>query len=332
VAFASLSRAKFELAKERLKQQICRRHFARFRLTLLTSREKRLSVRLDKGIMSINRITTARLREMKSAGDRIVAATAWDYISARIADEAGIDILLVGDSLSMTIRGDKDTLGITVDEMLYHSAMVSKACIQAMMIVDMPFMSYQVNADLALINAGKFVKEAGAHGVKIEGGGKMAATIARITQAGIPVMGHIGLTPQSVHQFGGFKVQARTTDSAKELIEDAGRIQEAGAFAIVLECVPAPLSQKLSALLDIPTIGIGAGIGCDGQVQVTADLIGLTAGTIPRHAKKYSDLNRAWSDAMRSYAAEVREGSFPTDEQSFPAAPDLQAAIDEDKL
>lgn len=282
--------------------------------------------------MPTDRITTAKLREMKASGVKIVAATAWDYVSARIADDAGIDILLAGDSLAMTIRGDSDTLSITLDEMLYHTAMVSKACSRAMVVGDMPFMSYQINSDQALANAGRFLKEAGAAGVKIEGGSKMCTTISKVVEAGIPVMGHIGLKPQSVHQLGGFKVQGRTVEAARELIDDARCLKDAGVFTIVLECIPAPLAGKITADLNVPTISIGAGIGCDGQVQVTADLIGLTVGKGPKHAKKYADLNSAWADALSAYAEEVRAGSFPTSEQSFPADADLLAAIDKDEL
>ncbi|MDP1808785.1 MAG: 3-methyl-2-oxobutanoate hydroxymethyltransferase [Actinomycetota bacterium] len=282
--------------------------------------------------MAIDRITTVKLKEMKAAGAKIVGATAWDFVSAGNAESAGVDIVLVGDSLAMTMRGDPDTLAITLEDMIYHSKMVSRACKVSMVIGDMPFMSYQISPEQALTSAGRFLKEGGVRGVKIEGGRKLAASISKTTDAGIPVMGHIGLTPQSIHQIGGFKVQARTLDPAIDLIEDARCLQEAGAFAIVLECVPAPLSAHITSLLEIPTIGIGAGNACDGQIQVTADVIGLTGANPPKHAKRYADLNSAWTDALREYVKEVREGAFPTDDQSFSAGPDLQKAIDDKEL
>jgi len=282
--------------------------------------------------MATDRITTIKLKEMKAAGAKIVGVTAWDHVSAKNAEAAGVDIVLVGDSLAMTMRGDPDTLAITLADMIYHTKMVSKACLLSMVVGDMPFMSYQVSAEQALINAGRFLKEGGARGVKIEGGRRLAAAISKITDAGIPVMGHIGLTPQSIHQLGGFKIQARTLDPARELIEDARCLQEAGVFAIVLECVPAPLSAHVTTLLEIPTIGIGAGSGCDGQIQVTADVIGLTDADPPKHAKRYTNVSGAWTDALRKYAEDVREGAFPTEDNGFSAGDDLQSAIDNGTL
>lgn len=282
--------------------------------------------------MAANRVTTAKLKEMKAAGVKIVGATAWDHVSAAMAEAAGVDIVLVGDSLAMTIRGDANTLAITLDDMIYHTRMAAKACEQTMVVGDMPFMSYQISPELALENAGRFLKEGGAQGVKIEGGRKMAATITKVIDAGIPVMGHIGLTPQSIHQIGGFKVQGQALGPAKDLIEDARALQEAGVFAIVLECVPASLSAHITGMLTVATIGIGAGPGCDGQIQVTADVVGLTKGRIPKHAKKYTDLSRAWRGALRRYVKEVKEADFPTDANSFAAGADLQKAIDNKEI
>lgn len=282
--------------------------------------------------MATDRITTIKLKAMKAAGAKIVGVTAWDYVSAKNAEAAGVDLVLVGDSLAMTMRGDSDTLAITLTDMIYHTKMVSKACRLSMVVGDMPFMSYQVSTEQALSNAGRFLKEGGARGVKIEGGRRLAAAISKTTGAGIPVMGHIGLTPQSIHQLGGFKIQARTLDPARELIEDALCLQEAGVFAIVLECVPAPLSAHVTTLLEIPTIGIGAGSGCDGQIQVTADVIGLTDADPPKHAKRYTNVSGAWTDALTKYAEDVREGAFPTEDNAFSAGDDLQSAIDNGTL
>lgn len=269
---------------------------------------------------------------MKIAGERSVGATAWDYASAAMAEAAGADIVLVGDSLSMTIRGDEDTLAITLEDMLYHTKMVAGACNRALVVGDMPFMSYQVNAETALISAGRFLKEGRARAVKIEGGRKMAGTITRVTEAGIPVMGHIGLTPQSVHQLGGFKVQGKALGAAKELIADSKALVTAGVFAIVLECVPASLAAYITGEIDVPTIGIGAGADCDGQIQVTADLVGLNPGFVPKHAKRYANINRAYVAALRKYAKEVKEGAFPTADNAFEAGPELDSAIDKKEL
>lgn len=278
--------------------------------------------------MANESVTTLKLKEMKADGDMIVGLTAWDFNSAVFADTAGVDIVLVGDSLAMTIRGDVDTLAITMDDMLYHTRMVAKGCRKAMVIGDMPFMSYQVNPDQALVNAGRFLKEGSAKGVKIEGGRIMESTIAKITEAGIPVMGHIGLTPQSIHQLGGFKVQGRDLESAKDLVRDALSLEDAGVFALVLECVPSQLAAHITKTIGIPTIGIGAGSDCDGQIQVTADVIGLTKDFIPKHAKRYTNLSRAVMTALRKYVKEVKTEEFPKEENSFDASPEVESYIE----
>lgn len=282
--------------------------------------------------MQQERITTAKLREMKVKGEKIVGLTAWDYLSAQLVEQSGVDIILVGDSLAMTIRGDENTLGVSLKDMLYHTKMVSKAVKRAMVIGDMPFMSYQVSPEQALINAGRFVKEGGAQGVKIEGGLERAEVVARIVGAGIPVMGHIGLTPQSVHQIGGLKVQAREVQSAKKLVADAQALDEAGVFSLVLECLPAELSAYVTSKVSMPTIGIGAGIACDGQIQVTADVLGLLAHISPKHAKKYANLAEEIPSSLAIYAKEVKEGNFPTEANSFATSEELHEAIQKGEL
>lgn len=276
------------------------------------------------------KVTTVSLREMKAAGEKITGLTAWDFVSAGFADAAGVDIILVGDSLSMTIRGDKNTLGITVDHMIYHSKMVARGVERALVVGDMPFMSYQISSERALVNAGRFLKEGGAEAVKIEGGRDMADTVKRIVTAGIPVMGHIGLMPQSVHQVGGMKVQGKSVSEAKQVLEDAEALQEAGVFSIVLECLPLELSKKVTETLNIPTIGIGAGVHCDGQIQVTADVIGLLGGKMPRHARKYVDMKETITATLSAYIDDVRKGNFPALENSFEASVELKEALNKD--
>ncbi len=269
---------------------------------------------------------------MKSNGEKIVGLTAWDYLSGKFADKSGAEIVLVGDSLSMTIRGDKNTLSISLEEMIYHSRMVARAVERAIVIGDMPFMSYQVSPQQALENAGRFVKEGMVQAVKIEGGRIMAETVKKITKAGIPVMGHIGLTPQSIHQVGGLKVQAKQVEEARDLVNDALSLEEAGAFCVVLECVPAPLAGYISNRLTIPTIGIGAGSSCDGQIQVSADVLGLLTDVNPKHAKKYANLAEVISRAYSDYVSEVKQGIFPTEANSFPASTELLKAIEREEF
>lgn len=273
------------------------------------------------------KITVAKLREMKSGGAKIVGLTAWDYLSARFADESGVEIVLIGDSLAMTIRGDADTLGITLDDMIYHCGMVAKGVKRALVVGDMPFMSYQVNSEQALINAGRFVKEGGAQAVKIEGGQSMAETVARVVAAGIPVMGHIGLTPQSIHQVGGLKVQGKLVAEAKKIVADAMVLEQAGVFSIVLECLPAELAARITTAIKVPTIGIGAGIDCDGQIQVTADVLGLLTDIAPRHARKYVDAASIILAALSDYVKDVKNAKFPATENSFAAGDELKKAL-----
>jgi 3-methyl-2-oxobutanoate hydroxymethyltransferase len=249
----------------------------------------------------------------KARGLRLTMLTAYDYTMARLLDAAGVDGILVGDSLGMVIQGSDNSLAVTLDEIIYHTKMVARGLKRSLLVADMPFMSFQVSAQQALENAGRLVKEGGAHAVKVEGGSRSAAAIAAITAADIPVMGHIGLTPQSIHRFGGFRVQRAET----QLLEDALATEQSGAFAVVIECVPSELARKISAALKIPTIGIGAGAGCDGQILVTYDMLGLFDDLRPRFVKQYADLGPNIMQAVESYCQEVREGSFPAPEHEF---------------
>lgn len=264
------------------------------------------------------RVTVPQLARYKRQGQPIVMVTAYDATFGRLVDEAGVDVILVGDSLGMVMQGHPHTLEVTLDQMAYHARCVRRAVQGALLVVDMPFMSYQVSAEQALISAGRLVQEGGAEAVKLEGGGREEA-VRRIVSAGIPVMGHLGLTPQSVHEFGGFRVQAREDAAAERLRRDALALQEAGAFSIVIEGVPAALATEVSASLSIPTIGIGAGVGCDGQVLVIQDLLGLEDRFKPRFVKRFADLAEVVRGAVGEYAREVRSRDFPGDEHSFSA-------------
>ena len=254
---------------------------------------------------------------MKADGEKISMLTAYDYSTAAMMDEAGVDIILIGDSLGMAVLGYDSTLPVTMEDMLHHIKPVSRAAKRAMVLGDMPFMSYQISAQEALRNAGRFMKEAGAHGVKLEGGREVAETVMKITSSGIPLMGHLGLTPQSVHQLGGYKVQGKDDKTAKKMMEDAKILEEAGAFSIVLECVPAPLAGEISRSLTIPTIGIGAGVECDGQVLVVNDMLGMFEKFTPKFVKKYAKLNIDMRAAIEEYIGEVKDGKFPGEEHSF---------------
>ncbi len=262
-------------------------------------------------------VTVTLIKEMKQKGDKIAMLTAYDYATAKIIDQAGIPLILVGDSLGMVVLGYESTIPVTVDEMLHHTKAVARGAKKAMVIGDMPFMSYHLSTDDALRNAARFIQEGGAQAVKLEGGATVADKVKRIVDCGIPVVGHIGLTPQSVHQLGGYKVQGRTREAAERLLKDAGALEQAGAFAIVLETVPSPLAGLITQKVSIPTIGIGAGRGCDGQVQVVSDLLGLFTDFVPKHAKQYARLADIMSNAFSQYLKEVQDASFPTDKQSF---------------
>lgn len=262
-----------------------------------------------------SRITTATFRERKQSGEKIAVLTAYDYPSAILQDEAGVDAILVGDSLGMAVMGGKDTLSVTMDDMLHHTRMVARAAQRAMVIADMPFLSYQICPEEALRNAGRFIAEAGAQAVKLEGpAGRFGAAIELILRAGIPVMGHIGLTPQSVHQMGGYKVQGRDAAARERLKQEALGLQELGCFSIVLECIPADLAAEITASLQIPTIGIGAGAGCDGQVLVMHDMLGWGKA---RFTKTYADARALMLQAFKDYAEEVKSGAFPAEAQTY---------------
>jgi 3-methyl-2-oxobutanoate hydroxymethyltransferase len=254
---------------------------------------------------------------MKRKGDPIVMLTAYDFPTARLVDAAGADIILVGDTLGMVVLGYDTTVPVTMDEMLHHVKAVTRGAQRSFVVADMPFGSYQTNPDDALRNATRFMKEAGAHAVKLEGGVTMKETVQKIVDAGIPVMGHIGLTPQAVHQFGGWKVQGKTPQAAIRLMNDALALERAGAFAVVLELVPTALARIITHRLRVPTIGIGAGLDCDGQVQVFHDLLGMFEGFVPKHTKQYAQAGEMMRGALAEYASDVRDRRFPTDDQSF---------------
>jgi len=263
------------------------------------------------------RVSITQIKDMKQKGEKIAMLTAYDYSTAKLIDEAGIPLILVGDSLGMVVLGYDSTIPVTMDEMIHHTKAVVRGSKQALVIGDMPFMTYQVTVEDAMRNAARFIQEAGAQAVKLEGGVGMANTAARIISCGIPVMGHIGLTPQSIHQFGGFKVMGKTTAAAEQLIKDARALDEAGVFAIVLESVPEPLSRLITKRVNVPTIGIGAGKYCDGQVQVISDMLGLYTDFVPRHAKQYAKLFETIAGATADYIAEVQAGTFPTGKESY---------------
>jgi 3-methyl-2-oxobutanoate hydroxymethyltransferase len=273
------------------------------------------------------RVTISDIREMKKRGEKLPMITAYDYTSARIVDEVGIPIILVGDSLGQVVLGYDSTIPVTMDEMIHHTKAVARGAKNALIVGDMPFMSYQASVTEAMHNAGRFLQEGGAQTVKLEGGVTVASTVQRIVSCGIPVMGHIGLTPQSVNQLGGYKVQGKTLKAAVRLMEDARALEGAGAFAIVLECVPAPLAHLITQRVSIPTIGIGAGDGCDGQVQVLHDMLGLFTEFTPKHTKRFANLGETMAGALAQYATEVKDQSFPGPEQSYSLKEEVLAEL-----
>jgi 3-methyl-2-oxobutanoate hydroxymethyltransferase len=275
------------------------------------------------------RLTIRDIQKMKTDGERIAMLTAYDAISAYLCEAAGSPMLLVGDTLGMVVQGHDSTIPVTLDHIIYHSQIVVRSTKRSLIVGDMPFMTYKTSVEQAMTNAARLMQEAGVSAVKLEGGEFVAPAIDRIVQAGIPVMAHIGLTPQSVNQFGGFRVQGKDKDTAEQLLDDAHAIQDAGAFAVVLELVPAPLAQEITNRLKIPTIGIGAGAYCSGQVQVFHDLLGLYPSFTPRHAKKYTDAGQIIRDALSHYVQEVQSGQFPTEENSSSMSEEILAAIRE---
>lgn len=261
--------------------------------------------------------TVFTFREQKAKGEKISMLTAYDYSTAKLMDEAGINGILVGDSLGMVVLGYEDTLPVTMEDMIHHTAAVCRGAKNTLVVGDMPFMSYQVSVEEAVYNAGRLMKEGRCQAVKLEGAASVCPQIRAITNASIPVMAHISLTPQSINALGGFKVQGKSEEAAKKLLEDAKAVEEAGAFAVVLECVPAKLAELISKSISIPTIGIGAGAGCDGQILVYQDMLGLFSDFTPKFVKKYANVGEMMTQAFRDYIADVQEGSFPAPEHTF---------------
>jgi 3-methyl-2-oxobutanoate hydroxymethyltransferase len=274
------------------------------------------------------RVTVADIARLHADGTRFAAITAYDYPTARIVDEAGFPIVLVGDSLGMVMLGYESTVTVSLDEMLHHSRAVARGVRHAMVVGDMPFLSYGVSVEASVANAGRFLSEGGAHAVKVEGGTRSARTIEAIVRSGIPVMSHIGLTPQAVNALGGFRVQGRSHDSARRLLADAYAVQESGAFAVVLELVPAELARAITERLSIPTIGIGAGPWCSAQIQVVTDVVGLTQGRTPRHARRFGEVGEAIGRAVVAYREAVESGHFPGAAESS----SMEASVLEDVL
>ena len=271
--------------------------------------------------------TVSTILEQKEKGDKITMLTAYDFSTAKLEDEAGVNTILVGDSLGMVMLGYDNTLSVTMEDMIHHTRAVAKGAKNALVVADMPFMSYQTSVYDAVKNAGRLIKEGHAHAVKLEGGAAVADQIRAIVKAQIPVVAHLGLTPQSVNAFGGFKVQGKTAEKAKQLIEDAKLIEEAGAFAVVLECVPAKLAEKISKTISIPTIGIGAGAGCDGQVLVYQDMLGMFGGFTPKFVKKFTDVGEIMKNAFNEYINEVKSGKFPKEEHSFAISDEVMEGL-----
>lgn len=267
--------------------------------------------------------TAATFRKAKEEGKKLSMLTAYDYSTASLIDEAGVNGILVGDSLGNVILGYEDTISVTMEDMIHHGAAVARGAKNALVVVDMPFMSYQTSVYDAVVNAGRLMKEGRANAVKLEGGTEVAAQIKAIVEAGIPVMAHLGLTPQSINAFGGYKVQGRDEAAAKKLLEDARAIEEAGAFAVVLECVPSKLAQMVTEMLSIPTIGIGAGAGCDGQILVYQDMLGMFSDFTPKFVKRYGEIGTSMKEAFRAYIEEVENGTFPAPEHGYQISDDV---------
>jgi 3-methyl-2-oxobutanoate hydroxymethyltransferase len=280
------------------------------------------------GKIVADKLTIVDIKKMKDAGEKITMLTAYDASFSRMLEAVGIDILLVGDSLGMVVLGYDSTVPVTMDEMLHHAKAVRRGAPQSFVVGDMPFMSYQCSMSDAIMNAGRFMKEAGCDAVKLEGGLEVCETVTAIDRAGIPVMGHIGLTPQTAGKLGGYKVQGKDLDSARKLVTMAKGLEQAGAFALVLECIPADLATLISSQLTIPTIGIGAGAGCDGQVLVTHDLLGMFEKFVPSFVKSYVHLAAQIKDAVQDYKHEVREGRYPDDAHSFKMSLSLEEILE----
>ncbi len=267
--------------------------------------------------------TVTTFAKAKASNEKLTMLTAYDYSTAKLMDEAGVDSILVGDSLGNVVLGYDDTISVTMEDMIHHGAAVSRGAREALVIVDMPFMSYQTSVYDAVVNAGRLMKEARANAVKLEGGTEMAPQIRAITQAGIPVCAHIGLTPQHINAFGGFKVQGKSEEAAQKLIEDAIAVENAGAFAVVLECVPEKLATFITGKLNIPTIGIGAGNGCDGQVLVYADMLGMFSDFTPKFVKRFANTGTLMKQGFEQYIKEVKEGTYPSEEHTYAIADDV---------
>lgn len=275
------------------------------------------------------RVRIHKLLEMKQAGERIATLTAYDYPTARLADASGVPLILVGDSLANVVLGYDSTIPVTMDDMVHHTKAVIRGSTKALVVADMPFMSYQASTEDAVHNAGRLMQEAGAQAVKLEGGEPMVHTIRRLVEVGIPVMGHLGLTPQSVHQLGGYRVQGRTVAEAAQLVRDAELLERSGVFAIVLETVPTDVAKLVTERLAIPTIGIGAGPHCDGEIQVIHEILGLTDGRLRKHAKLYADLNAIAGEALARYVGDVQARAFPGEEHGFAFDPDALRELEE---
>lgn len=271
--------------------------------------------------------TVATLKKKKLAGEKVTMLTAYDYSTAKLMDNAGIEMLLVGDSLGNVILGYENTLSVTMEDMIHHTSAVARGAENAMVVADMPFMSYQTSVYDAVVNAGRLIKEGHAHAVKLEGGKSVCPQIRAITEASIPVVAHIGLTPQSVNAFGGFKVQGKDAENAERLIEEAKAVQEAGAFAVVMECVPAKLAEYITSQVSITTIGIGAGAGCDGQVLVYQDMLGMFPDYKPKFVKKFADVGSIMTQAFSDYIKEVKDGTFPAEEHTFGISDDVMKKL-----